>query len=760
MLWSGKWIILGVLILSIAGTALYTYTIPTKYRTSSLVLLDLQSSSLASSLGQSSFMRQSRSLQNELLVLRQSGTVAQNVAERLLEMKTHPQTGRPLQIIRGTGGRLLSEQQVAGRVQGAVRAYTAQQETDAIRISATSLDAYEASLIANAYADAYVERTREKSRESLTASVEFLESQAATLKDQVQSAEADIETYMREQGAVALDQETNRVVNQLSSLESRRDELRIELRMAESVLETQKEKLAEIEPQLPERISSSVQQKLSRVQQEKAELEAQIEQFTATNPNPSDALQQSLRRKKDRVAVLTQRADSLAQVYVRQSLSAGGISAGSGEGDTGGRGISYVAEQRRQIAQKQIEVDGLEARLDVVNNRIDELRQSMRNLPSQSIEMAQLQRERRSSERIYSFVREKLQERRMALQSEVGYAERLNMAGPGYPIAPDMQRNLILAAIFGFLLGGGLVVLRDRLDTNLHQPDDLRDHGHRLAGVVPSMDRLIEADFGGADTVDIDGHAIRTTLVMLTCPMSAVAESYRRIRTNLQFARPDKPVQTLAVSSADKGEGKSTTSANLACALASAGKRTVLVDADLRRPRLHEMFDLDRSPGLSEILYDKPNDFSRFATPVDGLSVIPGGETPPNPAELMGSKRMADLADRLRDDFDYVIFDTPPVLLFSDALGLSSQCDGTLLVATSDKTDGRAFDHAVELLNDVEADVLGAVLNRYEASSFLSSYDHYNYGYAHSYKRLEEHYTGADTASSGLERVRMWFNRS
>jgi capsular exopolysaccharide synthesis family protein len=761
-LWDGKWIILGALVLCVAGMAAYTYTIPTTYQTSSLLLVDLdESNNPLSSLGQSSsyaYGGRNRSLQNELLVLQQSRTIPNRVAERLREMQTHPQTGQPLDIVHNAEGRTLSAGYIASRVQGMTSAHSATQESDAVRISASGLDSREVSLVANLFAEEYIERTQEKSRESLRASEEFLEEQAEKLKQEVAESERRIETYMRENGALALDQETNRVVSQLSSLQAQRDELQIELDMTRSALETQKENLSEIEPKLSERISSSIQQELNRVQEEKAQLDATIEQFEAKNPNPTEPkLQRELRQKKQRARKLEQKSDSLAQAYVRQSLAAGGVASGSsGEGTPSG--VAYVAQQRREIAQKQVEVDGLEARLGALNERIDELQVSMKNLPTQSIEMAQLQRERRSSERVYSYVREKLQETRMALESEVGYAEIIRRASPGYPIGPGWQKNLILGVMFGLFLGGGIVLVRNRLDTRIHQPDDLHDHGHRLAGVVPSMTNLIETDFAGKEKIEIDGQSVDTSLVMLTSPMSAVAESYRRIRTNLQFSRPDRELRTLAVSSADKGEGKTTTSANLAFALASAGKRTLLVDADLRRPRLHELLDLPREPGLSQLLYDNGRSLDPFATSLNDLHVVPGGEDVPNPAELMGSKRMGRLIEDLQEQFDYVIFDTPPVLLFSDALGLASQCDGTLLVASADKTDGRAFDHAVELLHGVEADVLGAVLNRYNASSFLQGYGQYNYGYAHSYQRLEEHYAAPSTG--GLEALKGWFSRS
>lgn len=743
VLWRGKWIMLLVLVLVVAGTGAYTYSIPTTYQTSSLLLVNRNAGtdvmgSFGGSSGFSSFQGQSRTLQNELLVLQQSMTIPSRVADRLLEMRTHPQTGEPIHLLQNAEGNRLSQQRVAFKVRGAIRAGTFSKEVDAVRIVATGQDAHDAALVANLYAEEYIRRTKEKSRESLQASRDFLESQAEKLKAEVEAAEEKIETYMQREGAVGLDQESGRIVGEIAELEAQKRQLEIDLGMKEAAIASLQEELENIEPQLTERLSSSVQQQLSAVQGEKAQLKTRIEQIERENPNlgPGGTLQRDLERMKRRVDALQTRADSLARQYVRESLAAGGVS-GSDAEDT--RGVTYVAEQRRRLAERRIEVNGLRAQIDAVDRQLAERRATLQNIPAQSMELAQLQRERRSTERIYGFVQEQLQETRLAEESEMGYAEIIRPAGPGTPVSPDTRKNLMLSVMLGLVLGGGLVLLRDRLNTRIQQPDDLRNHGHRLVGVVPSMDRIIEADFGGATRIDIDGQSIQTSLVMLVSPMSAVAEAYRRIRTNLQFARPDKDIRSIAISSADKGEGKSTTSTNLALALASAGKKTLLVDGDLRRPRVHELMDAAREPGLSHLLYDDDVDVDAFATEIDHLWMLPAGETVPNPAELLGSKRMHDLIDNLEERFDYVIFDTPPVLLFSDALALASRCNGTLLVASAGRTDGRAFDHAVDLLSDVEADLLGCVLNRYDASSFLQGYG-YNYGYAHSYKRLEEHY--------------------
>jgi capsular exopolysaccharide synthesis family protein len=758
-LWKGKWILVGVVAVVVAAAAIYTYNIPTTYRTSNLLLVnrDAGSSSIVGQLSRSSsfspYRSESRTLQNELLVLQQSMTIPNRVAERLIELETHPGSDRRIDLLYDAGGNRLPEQTVAYRVRSAIRAGAYGQEVDAIRIVSTGSDRYDVALAANLYAEEYIRRTKEKSRESLQASRGFLETQAEKLKTEVEAAETKIENYMQREGAIGLDQEASRVVTDIAELEAQKRQLQIELSMARSSMDVIENELENIEPRLAERLSSSTEQVLSKVQEEKARLEARIEKIERENPElpAGGTLQRDLRRMKERVDVLQARADSLAKEYVDGALATG---AATGSESANGQGVGYVAQQRRELARRRVEVNGMEARLAALNDQLEDRRNALQTIPAQSMELAQLQRERRSTERIYGFIQEKLQETRLAEESEMGYAEIIRTAGPGSPISPNMNRNLILALLFGLGLGGGIVFLRERLDTRIQQPDDLREHGHRIVGVVPSMDSLIRTEFDGAETISVDGQDVQTSLAMLVSPMSAVAEAYRRIRTNLQFARPDKDIQSLAISSAEKGEGKSTTSSNLAIAMASAGKRTLLVDADLRRPRAHSLLGLDREPGLSHLLYDDNLDITAFETDIDSLWVLPAGETVPNPAELLSSQRMRDLIDNLGESFDYVIFDTPPVLLFSDALGLASRCDGTILVASAKSTDGRAFDHAVDLLNDVEADILGAVLNRYDSRSLLQGYG-YNYGYAQSYKRLAEHYSEERDEGS----VRPWLRR-
>jgi capsular exopolysaccharide synthesis family protein len=616
------------------------------------------------------------------------------------------------------------------------------ESADAITIAVKGVSASEAALIANLYSQAYIGHNERKSKESARSTRQFLETQSEKFQTQVAQAEQRLEAFMQEEKAVALDQETSRVVDQIANLEARRDELRIELDMKSSALSSKEDELANIRPNLAERISSGLEDELAQAQQQKAEVATEISAVQRRHPGltPSDTSPKAreLARLQSKKQRLEQSADSLAREYVDETIAAGGIGAIPAKDDRGGgqqqgRGLSYVVELQREVAQKRIEVSGLQAQLKTVQDRLSEYQQELNALPAQSLKLAQLQRERRSAEEIYKFVQEQLQETRMAEESEVGYAEIVRSAGvPIDPVSPNTKLNLVLAAFLGLLSGMGLVFLREALDTKIRTPEDLEDLGPKVLGTVPNMDGLLEAEFGGDDTIDIDGRPIRTELVMLTSPMSAAAEAYRRLRANLQFARPDAPIQSMVVTSPDKSDGKTTTSTNLALSMASAGQKTLLVDADLRRPQLHRYFHLERSPGLTEALYDESileAEAKLGDTGIDNFSVLTAGGEVPNPSELLGSGRMRRRLDRLEKNFDLVIVDTPPLLLFSDPVSVVSHTDGALIVTKANDADRPAVEQALSLLEDVGSEPLGAVLNQFDPERA----DSYGYGYGYGY---------------------------
>ena len=213
-------------------------------------------------------------------------------------------------------------------------------------------------------------------------------------------------------------------------------------------------------------------------------------------------------------------------------------------------------------------------------------------------------------------------------------------------------------------------------------------------------------------------------LTAVSEPRSPISEAYRTLRTNLDFASLDQALKTLVVTSAGVSEGKSTMLANLAVVSAQAGRRVILADADLRRPTLHEVFGLGNEVGLTTLMMDE----TALASPplqdtgIEGLSVLTSGPLPPNPAELMGSRRMEEVIAVLVDQADQVFFDTPPVVAVTDAAVLATKVDGVLLVIRAGKTRREIARTAVQRLEQINARLVGTVLTNVQLGAGFEGY--------------------------------------
>lgn len=220
-------------------------------------------------------------------------------------------------------------------------------------------------------------------------------------------------------------------------------------------------------------------------------------------------------------------------------------------------------------------------------------------------------------------------------------------------------------------------------------------------------------------------------IVVYNSPKSPYAEAYRTIRSNIQFSSTDREIKCLMITSSGPEEGKSLTCVNLAVAFASAGCKVLLIDADLRKPNLHKIIKIDKKDGLTNIL-SKHNDYKGFVskTEVTGLDVLFCGPVPPNPSEMLSSKSMKSLIEQVRNDYDMVIVDTPPVGLVTDAQILSTLVDGVILVVASEKAKVESVRKAKELLQNVNSNILGVILNRVRKKG-----KDYYYGYDEGHRK-------------------------
>ncbi|MDX6286413.1 MAG: tyrosine-protein kinase [Frankiales bacterium] len=282
------------------------------------------------------------------------------------------------------------------------------------------------------------------------------------------------------------------------------------------------------------------------------------------------------------------------------------------------------------------------------------------------------------------------------------------------PISPKTNRNLVLGAILGLLLGVAVAALRDTLDTTVKHLDDLTKEV-----AVPALGVVL-----------FDPDAVKRPLIVDAAAQSTRAEAFRQLRTNLQFVDVDSAPHSIVITSSVPEEGKTTTTANLAISLAQAGVRVCLVEGDLRRPRLMHYLGLEGAVGLTSVLIGRAKLDDVLQPWGDGkLQVMGCGPTPPNPSELLGARTMAQTLKELEDRFDLVIVDAPPLLPVTDAAVLASLCSGAIIVVRHGKTKREQVRRAVEALRSVDTAIYGLVLNMAPSKGP----DAYYYGYAYRY---------------------------
>jgi polysaccharide biosynthesis transport protein len=310
---------------------------------------------------------------------------------------------------------------------------------------------------------------------------------------------------------------------------------------------------------------------------------------------------------------------------------------------------------------------------------------------------------------------------------------------PTSPSSPNHRQDVAVGFVAGLVLGVGFAFLRERMDDRIHSRPQLEVAvGAPVLAVVPNVPGWRKRS--------------QTRLVTISASGSPAAEAYRSLRTNLQFISRDGNMRVISVTSPHAGEGKTTTVANLATTLALTGKRVMALSADLRKPRLHRFFGLDNEEGLSSVLagHAELADVARRVEGLDSLRVVTSGPVPPNPAELLSSDAMESLLTLLRSSADYVVVDTAPALIVSDAMIVAPRVDGVVVVVDADETTGGAASHTIDQLEQVGGSVIGSVLNRFDPSK-ARYYPHAG-RYAYRYHYQHEDSGRGDKGSNGKDR--------
>lgn len=360
-------------------------------------------------------------------------------------------------------------------------------------------------------------------------------------------------------------------------------------------------------------------------------------------------------------------------------------------------------------------------------------------LDAQISENQQIQQTLTSSANAYSVQLSDLETQESLIASRPPI-EILAPAGvPSSPISPNHRQDLTVVLVLGILLGIGVVFVQEHLDDTIRVIDDVATATRGLPSLA---------------VVPLHSGEPGRTIVTATQPMSHTAEAYRSLRTSVEFLALENDMQTIQVTSAQSGEGKTTCVVNLATAFAQSGKSVIVVDCDLRRPRLHEYFGLDRHVGFtSALLHESELDaVIRTAPDMPNLSVLCAGPLAPNPSELLGSEAFGTIIKRLADSYSVVLIDSPPVLPVTDALVLSRVVDATIFLTSSGLSSKRRVHRSVDSLRQVGAPLVGTVLS---AAPHEVAYGYVDYGYVdNGHVAYGPSTNGRDTAANGRSRRR------
>lgn len=402
-------------------------------------------------------------------------------------------------------------------------------------------------------------------------------------------------------------------------------------------------------------------------------------------------------------------------------------------------------ELRKSVIQKEGELDLFKRRLESYRKAIDAYKESNPDILSRSLELLRLKRSKEVYENLYTMLLEKTEEEKIKSSStNVGIKIVDLPVKPSHPIPKKQTQFYLAGIIIGLLLGFGLAFLIEFNDTTIKTNDDIERYVELpVLGTIPHIHYSKKNDLEIRRRSSKSHKGVTVTqypqnIFNFDGDDSVSTESYRSLRTNILFTSPDKELKVLALTSAGPSEGKSLTISNLALAYAQMGKKTLLIDTDLRRPVLHHIFNQKREPGFSDLFIENTDYASSIKMDIrKNFSLITAGIFTPNPAELLSSHKLDQLLEHLKSQYDIIFFDTPPIVAVTDATLLGTKMDGLLVVIKSHHTDREIVVRAVNILRNVGVNVIGTVLNDINLSHRYSSYGYYKY-YYHYYKTKKD----------------------
>jgi len=578
---------------------------------------------------------------------------------------------------------------------------------DFIEISVESPSPREASLIANTYARVYKKFNLLDNRKQVSKVKEFLEKQKEEKLNELIAAEDRLKNYQLKGGVIQLDEQAKSLIETITDLQSKINSTAIEMSIAKENLISYKEELKKKDPTLSNYLDNkSKEPYLQKLQEQIADIEARKDFALSSTSNKTknpNLVREYDKKLKDLKGKLKDKIDEY-QAYLLAATP------------------EEIKTLTQKIFEEQVKYEALSASYSKLKSFVKTYEHKFDSLPQRTIGLARLTREVKSFEKLYVLLEQKYQEALINEQSTTGNVLILNLARvPKEPAKPNRKLIILIGLVLGLGLAFAYALIVNYFDKRVKSPEDIENKNINLLGWVPKVDNIKSLSQNGTEL--IVGNAD-----------SVASEAFKALRTRIRYSKIEGQTKTILITSSAPGEGKSTIASNLAGSFAIANRRTVIVDCDLRKPRIHNIFNQKRFPGFTDYFVGRAT-FEEIVreSHLENLSFIPAGTIPPNPSEILDSRGMKSFIRKLSTEFDLVIIDSPPVLTVTDAEILSRLVDETILVVCADQTDIDLMIKAVTLLKSGEdSSFIGTLLNKFEIQSSYGSYYKYVYAYARS----------------------------
>ncbi len=713
-----KWLILATVIIAFSSAAIWSFRERPQYQAAAQILIDPEGIRILPIEQQNAprtFVQQNYF--NTQYRILQSKSLAEKVADRL-RIWEHPEfaaaaTGGVVEAGKAgsTPGNEARLSTAAAAILGRIRIEPVR-DSYIVNIKAWAFDPKLTALLSNTVAEIYIEQNLKLKIATTEQTGDFLGEQAEETRKKLAESERALQRFNEANNVISMEERQAGMTANLGRLNS---EL-AKTRMLRQDLENRNQKLQELRQKSGAGAPAGVEYYMAQFAANTAALRAELDTLEAELAEQSKIYTP----KHPKIISIVGKIQAL-----RKKL---------------GEEVNRAAQGLRNEYEIAVQTERS------LESQIRDEEQALKTLNAKGLEHAVLKREVESNTRLYQLLTAREKETGVLSNIRANNIRLIDRAEvPRAPYSPNRPRALAMGMLVGLVIGFGLVFFLEYLDDSVADPDRLEQYVHiPFLGPVPTLN----PNQSGPLSKD---------LIALREPKSVYAESYRTVRTSILFSSPDNPPRVFVITSAGQQEGKSLTAANLAITMALNDKRVLLIDADMRKPRIHSIFGIENVFGLSNLIAGSP-DVGRALkkTPVPTLMVIPSGPVPPNPSELLGSGRLHKFLELLREKFDFIIFDCTPLLGLTDATVLATQVDGVILVIKSGGTRKKILKRAVKQLEDVQAKIVGAVLNQVNVKN--SSYYYASY-YNQYYGEKEDGGKGSHLAGENPSNAKRWWRK-